>query len=180
LRHASLAATRPRAGRLQLYSRRLAAHGFLDLFADGRSPGALDADAEVHDIEVRTYYIARDSVERAGWPALRVKALTESRGAAQFRDEEVLPGVEDLQVEFAVLDPRATDGDLRVSYASGIFRRCASDVIAVACRAYAPIPEGLLTAHSAVCRHQFHNHVRWAVQRAPIERTVALRNEGWP
>ena len=37
-----------------------------------------------------------------GWPALRVKALTESRGAAQFRDEEILPGVEDLQVEFGV------------------------------------------------------------------------------
>jgi hypothetical protein len=30
--------------------------------------------------------------------------LTESRGAAQFRDEEVVPGVEDLQVEFAMID----------------------------------------------------------------------------
>ena len=53
-------------------------------------------------LEVRTYYIANDSVGRAGWPALRVKALTESGGAAQFRDEEVMPGVEDLQVEFGV------------------------------------------------------------------------------
>ena len=31
-----------------------------------------------------------------------MKALTDSGGAAQFRDEEVTPGVEDLQVELGV------------------------------------------------------------------------------
>src|SRR6187549_508768 len=104
LRHASLAVTKPLAGRLQLYSRRLESQASGDLFADGRAPGPTDSNAEVRDLEVRKYYIANDSVDRRQWPALRVKALTESRGSAQFRDEEILPGVEDLQVEIGVIN----------------------------------------------------------------------------
>jgi len=46
-------------------------------------------------------------------PALRVKALTEASGRAQFRDEEVMPGVEDLQVELGVRDTSAADANLR-------------------------------------------------------------------
>lgn len=106
VRHASLKAVEPRAGRLQIYTRRLAVFGAHDLFADGRAP-ATDEHNVVRDVDVRTYYIANNSVERPGWPALRVKALTEAAGRAQFRDEEVLPGVEDLQVEFGVADGAA-------------------------------------------------------------------------
>jgi prepilin-type N-terminal cleavage/methylation domain-containing protein len=105
VRHASLDTSAPRAGRIQLYARRLAAHGFLDIFADGRAPGVIAEDAQVRDLEVHTWYVANGSVDRPGWPALRLKSLTESRGVAQFRDEEVMPGVEDLQVELAVADP---------------------------------------------------------------------------
>jgi type IV pilus assembly protein PilW len=110
VRRASFASAAPNAGRLQVYSRRLASQAPIDLFADGVAPGAIDGDAEVRDLEVRTYYIANDSVDRPGFPALRVKALTESGGAAQFRDEEIVPGVEDLQVELGVVD------GARVSY----------------------------------------------------------------
>lgn len=108
LRHASIERSAPRAGRMQVYS---AAMGSIPLmlFADGLAPGPLDDLHEIRDIEVRTYYIANSSVGRAGWPALRVKSLTESRGAAQFRDEEVMPGVEDLQVELRVA-AEDTDG----------------------------------------------------------------------
>lgn len=104
VRRASLAITQPRAGRLQLHAHRLGAHVAATLFADGRVPSALDALTEVRDVEIHTYYVANHSVGRSGWPALRVKSLTESGGAAQFRDEEVVPGVEDLQVEFGVAD----------------------------------------------------------------------------
>ena len=107
IRHASLDTAAPRAGRLQVYSRRVESQGRVSLFADGVAPGPVDRHSEIRDLEVRTYYIANNSVGRPGWPALRVKALTESRGAAQFRDEEVLPGVEDLQVEFAMIDDDA-------------------------------------------------------------------------
>jgi prepilin-type N-terminal cleavage/methylation domain-containing protein len=102
-RRASLERASPRVGRLQVYSSALASTGSLVLFADGRAPGPVDDTHEVRDLEVRTYYIANHSVDRPGWPALRVKVLTESRAAAQFRDEEVMPGVEDLQVELRVL-----------------------------------------------------------------------------
>jgi hypothetical protein len=115
LRHASLSTAAPRAGRLQIYSQSLSVAAPLLIFADGRAPGPVDQDHAVHDLEVRTYYIANNSVERPGWPALRVKALTESRGAAQFRDEEILPGVEDLQVELGIATTLA-DGTTRVSY----------------------------------------------------------------
>jgi type IV pilus assembly protein PilW len=102
LRRASFATVEPRVGRLQLHAHRLGAHAAVTLFADGRAPTPTDPLAEIRDVDIRTYYVANDSVGRRGWPALRVKSLTESRGAAQFRDEEVLPGVEDLQVEFGV------------------------------------------------------------------------------
>jgi type IV pilus assembly protein PilW len=102
VRHASLALTEPRDGRLQLQMHVRAANPPVRLFADGRAPCPRDADHEIRDLEVRTYYVANRSVDRADWPALRVKSLTESRGGAQFRDEEVMPGVEDLQVEFGV------------------------------------------------------------------------------
>lgn len=105
VRHASRSLAVPLAGRLQLYSQRLLAHASLDLFADGHAPDVTNDDAQIRDLEVRSYYIANNSVDRQGWPALRVKALTESRGAAQFRDEELLTGVEDLQVEFGSVDP---------------------------------------------------------------------------
>ena len=104
LRHASLETSAPRTGRLQVYSQRLEGDDHVTLFGDGVAPGPVDDHAEVRDLEVHTYYIANHSVGRPGWPALRVKTLTESGGLAQFRDEEVLPGVEDLQVEIAVVD----------------------------------------------------------------------------
>jgi hypothetical protein len=102
LRSASLSPSVARAGRLQIISRRLESQSPIEIFADGRAPAGRGGNHEVRDLEVRTYYIANDSVGRPGWPALRVKALTESRGAAQFRDEEVMPGVEDLQVELGI------------------------------------------------------------------------------
>ena len=108
VRHASLKQVPPHAGRLQLYVRRLAAFGIQDLFFDGKAPGPVDDDNQVRDLEIRTYYIANNSVGRVGWPALRVKSLTEAGGAAQFRDEEVMPGVEDLQVEFGILEKQHT------------------------------------------------------------------------
>jgi len=114
VRHASLEKASPHAGRLQLYTRRLDTHGGALLFADGVAPDVLDADAEIRDVEVRSYYVANNSVARGGWPALRVKELTESGGNAQFRDEELMPGVEDLQIEFGVLD--VTGGTPRISF----------------------------------------------------------------
>lgn len=114
VRHLSIETAAPHSGRLQAYS---AARGFMmpvRLFADGHAPGTVDRDHEIRDVEVRRYYIANHSVGRSGWPALRAKSLTESGGSAQFRDEEVMPGIEDLQVEFGIATSES--GQLRVNF----------------------------------------------------------------
>jgi type IV pilus assembly protein PilW len=103
IRHASGEPVAPRAGRLQLYAARLTSRTNQRLFSDGNAPSpVINADNRVHDVVVRSYYIANNSVDRPGVPALRVKTLTEAGGAAQFLDTEVISGIEDLQVQFGI------------------------------------------------------------------------------
>ena len=181
LRHASTSTVAPRAGRLQLYSQRLSVAASPLLFADGHAPGVVDRDHEIRDVEVRTYYIANDSVQRPGWPALRVKALTESRGAAQFRDEEILPGVEDLQVELGVAT-LAADGTMRVAYVapdSTLVREGVVVAVRLWLRIRADVTEpGYLDERSLTYANvSFTPTAAEAkLRRMLVERTVALRN----
>lgn len=110
IRRVGTAGAAPEAGRLQLYVSRLHSQSAQLLFADGHAPGPLDDDHDVRDLVVRAYYLSRDSVERPGFPALRVKSLTTVSGSAQFVDSEVMPGIEDFQVEFGI-DTGDYDGD---------------------------------------------------------------------
>lgn len=89
-------------GRLQIYASRLRSRTAQLLFADGVAPGAVDDDNAIHDLLVRSYYVSQDSVDRPGQPALRVKSLTRVSGQPAFLDTEVMPGVEDFQVQFGV------------------------------------------------------------------------------
>lgn len=184
LRLASSDLAAPRAGRLQVYSRSLASAGPLLLFADGQAPGPVDADHAIRDLEVRSYYIANNSVERPGWPALRVKALTESGGSAQFRDEEILTGVEDLQVQIGVED-FAPDGESSVRYvAPGSPQSREGTIVAVRLwlRIRADVTEPGFDNGSTLD----YANVRYTPspadakhRRMLIERTVALRNRQW-
>jgi type IV pilus assembly protein PilW len=180
LRHASLDGVTPHAGRLQLYSQALATMGPLLLFSDGRAPGPVDANHVVRDLEVRSYYVANNSVERPGWPALRVKALTEAAGAAQFRDEEVLTGVEDLQVEFGVA--HADSGSTRVHYvAPGVALAPGDRIVAVRLwlRIRSDVTEPGFQDDTALSYANVHfapSPAEARHRRILIERTVALRN----
>jgi type IV pilus assembly protein PilW len=52
---------------------------------------------------VRTYYVANNSDPSfIGTPSLRVKTLTQGDTGPEFVDEEVMRGVEDLQVQFGI------------------------------------------------------------------------------
>jgi hypothetical protein len=98
-------ATRPsaaEANRLQVYAVRDTSRSAQFMFFDGRAPGAIDDDHEVHDLVVRTYYVARDSVGQKDFPALRVKSLTRSGASLIFDEDEVMSGIEDLQVQFGI------------------------------------------------------------------------------
>jgi type IV pilus assembly protein PilW len=186
LRHASQSTVAAHAGRLQLYTQALVTAPLL-LFADGRAPGPIDEGRLIRDLEVHTYYIANDSVGRRGFPALRVKTLTESAGAAQFRDEEILPGVEDLQVEFAVAS-RAADGSTRVHYVGPDSPRD-RDSRVIAVRLWLRIRADAAEPGVGDDRQMSYANITFTPsasasearqRRLLVERTVALRNARTP
>jgi hypothetical protein len=63
-------------------------------------------NGRVNDLIVNAYYVDRDSNHRLGLPALRRHALI---AGPAFNSEEIIPGVEDLQVQFGI-DPSGTGG----------------------------------------------------------------------
>jgi len=86
-------------GRLQLQTTRVQGQ----LFADGAVPPAFDpAESETHDLLVNTYYVAADSQLIPGVPTLRRKSLVVNGGAPAIVDQEVAPGVENMQLQFGV------------------------------------------------------------------------------
>jgi type IV pilus assembly protein PilW len=90
------------AGRLQVYAPRLRSRTAHFMFADGNAPGIVDTNNQLYDFVVRRYYVSQDSVGRPGYPALRVKTLTSNAAGPFFRDDELMPGIEDLQVQFGI------------------------------------------------------------------------------
>ena len=105
LRHSAPGRVDPDASKLQVYSERVAAQVNTRLFVSDDAPDALeDEQREVRDMVVQAYYISRDSDGRPGIPSLRAKLLSSDGGAPAFVDQEILRGVEDLQVQFGV-DP---------------------------------------------------------------------------
>ena len=98
-RRTTVAATALEAGRLQIQTTRIQG----ELFADGNVPSAFDPVAsETHNLLVNTYYVAADSTLIPGVPTLRRKMLTSVGGVPTVVDQEVAPGVQNLQLQFGV------------------------------------------------------------------------------
>jgi type IV pilus assembly protein PilW len=53
----------------------------------------------IRDLIVDSYYVSQDSIQQNGLPSLRRKTLD---GTQQFQDLEIIPGVEDLQIQFGI------------------------------------------------------------------------------
>jgi type IV pilus assembly protein PilW len=119
VRHAAVSATNATANVLQVCSNRL--NGFI--MSDGgaakpcpdSNPGTnvKDRTHSVNDVVVDAYYVDQNSDEAAGMPSLRRKRLcintaTVACGGVNFVDEEVIAGVEDMQVQFGVETDAAT------------------------------------------------------------------------
>jgi Prokaryotic N-terminal methylation motif len=97
VRRLSARVAAPRSGRAQwLTTGGTGVNGAL--LWDGLIPAGV-AGAELRDLIVRIYYVARHADGDAGTPALRVKSLTEVAGVPAFVDTEVMPGVESLVLE---------------------------------------------------------------------------------
>lgn len=70
------------------------------LFSTAAIPaGYVSPLSETRALIVNGYYIDRNSNERAGTPSLRRKQLDVAGGAPTITDLQIVPGVEDLQVE---------------------------------------------------------------------------------
>lgn len=109
VRRVNTQSTAAAISKIQLYVTRWG--GSSQVFKSNTAPGVIGPNAEVHDIIVDTYYIDSDSVGRAGIPALRRKTLGTVAGAPDWADQEVISGVEDLQVQFGIDNGRDANND---------------------------------------------------------------------
>ena len=58
--------------------------------------------ADTRRLIVNAYYVSADSSVATGYPSLRRKSLIGGISGPGFQDEEIIPGVEDLQVQLGV------------------------------------------------------------------------------
>ncbi len=102
----SLAAS---AGRIKIQTSRVQG----SLFANGLLPaGYSSALSETRPLVAHGYYVDQDSDDALGTPSLRRKQLDSAGGAPVILDRQIVPGVEDLQVEFGA----DLDGDQNADY----------------------------------------------------------------
>jgi len=132
VRRASITHVDPVAGQLQIQSTRVQG----EIFADGAVPGAFSAasaagaaddprdpafDSETHNLIVTSYYVSPTSDLINGVPTLRRHHLISIGGAPNIVDEEVAPGVENLQIQLGVDVDADNTVDRYVSPGSAIY-----------------------------------------------------------
>ncbi|MDH4054145.1 MAG: PilW family protein [Gammaproteobacteria bacterium] len=99
IRRASVAPVAPEAGRLQIQTTRIQGQ----LFADGAvPPGFVAADSATHNLIVTSYYVSPTSTLINGVPTLRRHRLIGGAAGPTIVDEEVAPGIENLQIQLGV------------------------------------------------------------------------------
>jgi len=120
IRRAGTEKVDPEPGRLQILARRLKTDDSL-MFANGIPKYAVKTgETEVRNIYMKTYYVSPDSDGRPTLPSLRVKQIIAKSGAGAWDDQEVVRGVEDIQVELGV-DPGADhDKDGTIDMDNGV------------------------------------------------------------
>lgn len=89
------------AGRLQIQTTRVQG----EVFDDGAVPAMFNpADSSTHNLMVSSYYVAQPNAGNLipNVPTLRRKTLTMNGGVASIQDQEIAPGVENLQVQLGI------------------------------------------------------------------------------
>lgn len=100
VRHASPARATPTVGQVQVSARPEGSRLNVDA-------GPVPAGSSLHNLEVRAYYVNDRSSFDAGRPSLRQLTLTRNGTTPVLEDEEVIAGVENLQVRLGI----DADGD---------------------------------------------------------------------
>jgi len=171
VRHASRDSAPRDAGRLQIESSLRAAR----LMTDGIA--RLGASARIHDLEVSVFYVSADSTGQRGLPSLRRKRLVGGIRPA-FQDEELVTGVEDMQVEFGLDDPDDADDAIdRWVTPAGIPTEDTPRAIRLWIRARSDTPESQEVVQPAV---DYSNRAAPSVssrfRRKLASRVIELRN----
>jgi type IV pilus assembly protein PilW len=170
------------ANRLQIYASRTTSRSAQHLFSDGKTPGPVDESHEVHNLVVRTYYVARDSVGQKDFPALRVKSLTRSGTGVIFDEDEVMAGIEDLQVQFGI----CADGSGRATHYVNPDSPELSSAQVVAVRAWLRVRADQPEPTFVDTRTYRYANVAYTpagaeqnFRRVLMSRTITLRNARW-
>lgn len=107
VRRASVNAQAPLDGQMQIQTTRVQG----EIFVDGIVPPDFNTDinpktgepnSTTHNLIINTYYVAADSELIPGSPALRRKSLGVGLAGPIIIDEEVAPGVENIQLQLGV------------------------------------------------------------------------------
>ncbi|MEO8063961.1 MAG: PilW family protein [Pseudomonadota bacterium] len=111
IRRSGLTSVAASASKFQLYTSRLVSFD-QRFFMSNTAPGPIKAGyTEVRDMVFQAFYIAANSDTRTGLPALRLKQLSTDGTQPVWMDQEVIRGVEDIQVEFGVDPGKDDNGD---------------------------------------------------------------------
>jgi type IV pilus assembly protein PilW len=101
VRRASVNAVPLQNGRLQIQTTRIQG----EIFDDGNIPPQFDPDptqSATHNLMVSSYYVDTDSELIPGVPTLRRKVLGIQGTNSRIFDQEIAPGVENLQIQFGI------------------------------------------------------------------------------
>ncbi len=110
VRRASVTPVVPMGGRLQIQSTRIQGRVFINGTIPGEfeepvvptAPALATDPSATHNLIVNSYYVAQESELIPGVPTLRMKTLTMDSGASVIRDQEVAPGVENIQLQLGI------------------------------------------------------------------------------
>lgn len=110
VRRATVAPVLPANGRLQIHTSRIGGILFnngvvpppFDPAADPAFPATPDDESATHNLLVNSYYVAQESELIPNTPTLRRKTLTVDSGASVIQDQEVAPGVENIQLQLGI------------------------------------------------------------------------------
>jgi len=107
VRRATVVPAPLQAGRLQIQTTRIQGR----MFADGNLPAGFSTaisastgqpESTTHNLLVNSYYVAADSNLIPGVPTLRRKSLGIGAGGPAIVDQEIAPGVENIQIQFGI------------------------------------------------------------------------------
>ncbi len=135
VRRASVLPRPLEAGRLQVHSTRIQG----ELFENGQVPPEFlpitnhpvtgQPSSATHNLMVNSYYVSPTSNLIPGVPTLRRKSLTVNAGAPAIVDQEIAPGVENIQLQLGVDVDEDNTVDRYVNPGSDIYNPAAAGYI---------------------------------------------------